>query len=177
MLEPDGSLHSGDQAIIRNDRLIIKGRIKDIIVTSTGEKISPGDLEQAIAGDPLFEQAMVVGEQRPFIAAIAVLNRSMVEDKARELGIGGKIEGVLASDQMRALALERVRKAVAHLPSYATPRKIWLTVEPWTVGAGLMTPTLKLKRQAIERAFAARNRQPLCEMTKFAGRRQARALR
>jgi len=155
VLEPEGWLHSGDQAIIRNDRLIIKGRIKDIIVTSTGEKISPGDLEQAIAGDPLFEQAMVVGEQRPFIAAIAVLNRSMVEDKARELGIGGKIEGVLASDQMRAMALERVRKAVAHLPSYATPRKIWLSVEPWTVGAGLMTPTLKLKRQAIERAFAA----------------------
>jgi hypothetical protein len=53
-----------------------------------------------------------------------------------------------------ALALERIRKAVAHLPSYATPRKVWLTVEPWTVGAGLMTPTLKLKRQAIESAFA-----------------------
>jgi long-chain acyl-CoA synthetase len=155
VLEPDGWLHSGDQANIRNGRLIIKGRIKDIIVTSTGEKIAPGDLEQAIAGDPLFEQAMVVGEQRPFIAAIAVLNRTMVEEKARELGIGGEIGEVLASDQMRALALERVRKAVAHLPSYATPRKIWLTAEPWTVGAGLMTPTLKLKRQAIERAFAA----------------------
>ena len=154
VLEPDGWLHSGDQANTRDGRLIIKGRIKDIIVTSTGEKISPCDLEQAIAGDPLFEQAMVVGEQRPFVAAIAVLNRSMVEDKARELGIGGKIEDVLASDQMRALALERIRKAVAHLPSYATPRKVWLTVEPWTVGAGLMTPTLKLKRQAIESAFA-----------------------
>jgi long-chain acyl-CoA synthetase len=155
VLEPDGWLHSGDQATIKDGRLIVKGRIKDIIVTSTGEKISPGDLEQAIAGDPLFEQAMVVGERRPFVAAIAVLNRSVVEDKARELGIGGTIEDALASDQMQALALERIRKAVAHLPSHATPRKVWLTVQPWTVGAGLMTPTLKLKRRAIETAFEA----------------------
>ncbi len=154
VLGPDGWLHSGDQAMIRDNRLVIKGRIKDIIVTSTGEKISPVDLEQAITSDPLFEQAMVVGERRPFVAAIAVLNRSMAEDAAKELGIGGNLEDALASDQMRSVALERIRKAVARLPSYATPRKVWLTVEPWTIGAGLMTPTLKLKRQAIESAFA-----------------------
>ena len=55
---------------------------------------------------------------------------------------------------MRGFALARIKRAVADLPSYATPRKVWLTVEPWTVGAGLMTPTLKLKRRAIEGAFA-----------------------
>ena len=70
----------------RDGRLVIAGRIKDIIVTSTGEKVSPADLEQAIGGDPLFEQVMVVGERRPFIAAIAVLNRPRLEDEARALG-------------------------------------------------------------------------------------------
>jgi long-chain acyl-CoA synthetase len=43
---------------------------------------------------------------------------------------------------------------VAHFPSHATPRKVVLTLEPWTVGEGLMTPTLKLKRQAIEAGMA-----------------------
>ena len=154
VLEPDGWLHSGDQAEIRDGRLIIKGRIKDIIVTSTGEKISPSDLEQAIAGDPLFEQVMVVGEQRPFIAALVVLNRARAKDEARALGVTGKLTEIMASDQLRALALRRIKRAVAHLPKYATPRKVWLTAEPWTVGAGLMTPTLKLKRRAIEGIFA-----------------------
>ena len=154
VLEPDGWLHSGDQARIQDGHLFIKGRIKDIIVTSTGEKISPADLEQAISADPLFEQVMVLGERHPFIAAIAVLNRSMLEDAARKLGFPGALNDILVSDRIRALALARTKRAVAHFPDYATPRKVWLTLDPWTVGAGLMTPTMKLKRQAIEGAFA-----------------------
>jgi long-chain acyl-CoA synthetase len=153
-LEPDGWLHTGDQARVSDGRLFIKGRIKDIIVTSTGEKVSPADIEQAICGDPLFEQAMALGEQRPFIAALAVLSRSKLEAEAKALGLVGAAEEVLASERIRALALARIKRAVAHFPDYATPRKVWLTLEPWTIAAGLMTPTLKLKRQAIEGAFA-----------------------
>ncbi len=154
-LEPDGWLHNGDQARLADGRVYIKGRIKDIIVTSTGEKVSPADLEQAIGADPLFEQTMVIGEQRPFIAAIAVLNRSRLEAEAKALGLAGAPEDALASERIRTLALARIGSAVAHFPAYATPRKVWLTLEPWTIAAGLMTPTLKLKRQAIESALAA----------------------
>jgi len=154
VLTPDGWLHSGDQARTQDGRIVIKGRIKEIIVTSTGEKIAPADLEQAIMQDPLFEQVMVLGEQRPFIAAIAVLNRAMMENEARKLGISGTLDDSLNSDRVHAWVLARIKRSVAQFPSYATPRKIWLTLEPWTVSAGLMTPTLKLKRQAIERDFA-----------------------
>ncbi len=72
--DADGWLHTGDQARIENGRITITGRIKDILVTSTGEKIAPVDLETAILADPLFEQALVVGEQRPFLTALVVLN-------------------------------------------------------------------------------------------------------
>jgi long-chain acyl-CoA synthetase len=154
VLEPDGWLHTGDQASLKDGVITIKGRIKDIIVTSTGEKISPSDLEQAITADPFFDQVMVIGEQRPFIAALAVLNRSGVEEAARDLGIEGELSEVLHSDQLRAHALAKIGRAVTQFPKYATPREVWLTIEPWTVGAALITPTLKLKRQAIESAFA-----------------------
>lgn len=153
-LEPDGWLHTGDQARLHDGRLFIKGRIKDIIVTSTGEKISPADLEQAIGADPLFEQVLVIGEQRPFLAALAVLNRAALMEEAKALGLAGSPEDLVASDRIRALALARIKRAVAHFPDYATPRKVWLTLEPWTIAAALMTPTLKLKRKGIEEALA-----------------------
>ncbi len=154
-LEPDGWLHTGDKASFKDGMITIKGRIKDIIVTSTGEKISPSDLEQAIIADPFFDQAMVIGEQRPFIAALAVVSRSAAEQAAKDLGIVGDLGEALQSDELRALALRNIGRAAAQFPKYATPRKVWLTVEPWTVGAALITPTLKPKRLAIERAFAA----------------------
>jgi len=153
-LEPDGWLHTGDQARLIDRRLFIKGRIKDIIVTSTGEKVSPADLEQAIVADPLFEQVMVIGERRPFIAALAVLSRARLAAEAGALGLAGAPEDIVGSERVRALALARISRAVAHFPAYATPRKVWLTLEPWTIAAALMTPTLKLKRKGIEEAFA-----------------------
>jgi long-chain acyl-CoA synthetase len=152
-LEPDGWLHTGDQARMQDARIFIKGRIKDIIVTSTGEKVSPADLEQAIGGDPLFEQAMALGERRPFISVVAVLNRTVLAEEAKRLGLDGAPEAVVGSEPVRALALARIKHAVAHFPDYATPRKVVLTLEPWSVAAGLMTPTLKLKRKAIEAVF------------------------
>ncbi len=153
-LEPDGWLHTGDQARLIDGRIFIKGRIKDIIVTSTGEKVSPVDIEQAIGADPLFEQAMIVGEQRPFIAALAVVNRDALVEAAKKIGLSGAPEALVAAPPMREVALNHIRRAVAHFPDYATPRRVFLTLEPWTVSAALMTPTLKLKRLQIETAFA-----------------------
>jgi long-chain acyl-CoA synthetase len=65
----------------------------------------------------------------------------------RQLARGGA-----AGAAIEESPLGRAGRAVAHFPDYATPRKVWLTLEPWTIAAALMTPTLK--RQAIEGAFA-----------------------
>jgi long-chain acyl-CoA synthetase len=149
----DGWLHTGDQAGLRDGRIHIKGRIKDIIVTSTGEKIAPADLELAIQSDPLFAQAMVIGENRPFLAALLVLDLAHWTREAAALGVETKNPD---ADAARKFALERVRKALAAFPVYAAPRAAWLTLEPWTIENGLITPTLKLKRAAIEQRFAER---------------------
>ncbi|UPJ63111.1 AMP-dependent synthetase/ligase [Bradyrhizobium sp. 191] len=149
--QADGWLHTGDQARIDNGRITITGRIKDILVTSTGEKIAPVDLETAILADPLFEQVLVIGEQRPFLAALVVLNaKAWVQEKER-LAASGK-QGAAAE---RAVLLARIAAAVKAYPSYATPRAVWWTLDPWTIAGGLLTPTLKNKRPALERRFAA----------------------
>ncbi|MGV7216388.1 AMP-dependent synthetase/ligase [Bradyrhizobium sp. UFLA05-112] len=149
--EADGWLHTGDQARIEHGRITITGRIKDILVTSTGEKIAPVDLETAILADPLFEQAFVVGEQRPFLTALVVLNAKAWEQEQRRLaGLGKQGEG-----GERAALLARIATAVKDYPAYATPRAVSWSLEPWTIAAGLLTPTLKNKRPALEHRFAA----------------------
>jgi len=144
----DGWLHTGDQAVLRDGRIHIKGRIKDIIVTSTGEKIAPGDMELAIQHDPLFAQAMVIGENRPFLCVLAVLEPN--EWRKVSAALGGSAESAAA----KRSALERIRKALSAFPAYVTPRAVWLTLEPWTIENGLITPTLKVKRPAVEARFA-----------------------
>ena len=150
----DGWLHTGDQAEIRDGRIAIKGRIKDIIVTSTGEKIAPADLELAIADDPLFAQAMVIGENRPFLAALVVLDFHQWKAAAAALGLDPRETNSLDAPTARQMALARIRKALRSFPSYATPHAVWLTLEPWTIENTLITPTLKLKRANIEGRFA-----------------------
>jgi long-chain acyl-CoA synthetase len=153
-VEPDGWLHTGDQARIEDGRITITGRIKDIIVTSTGEKIAPVDLETAIVSDPLFEQAMVLGEQRPYLAALVVLNAEEWSRERERQGIEGDGLPTSSSEPEARLLLQRIAAAVRGFPSYATPRAVWWTTEPWTIDAGLQTPTLKIKRPALEQRFA-----------------------
>ncbi|MBS0578525.1 MAG: long-chain fatty acid--CoA ligase [Proteobacteria bacterium] len=153
VLEADGWLHTGDQAVLEAGRIRIKGRLKDIIVTSTGEKIAPADLEAAILNDPLFEQAMVVGEQRPYLVALLVVSGKRWTEAGRSLGLDLKVSS-LQSETARQWALERIGRAVREFPSYARPRAVYLTSEAWSLGNGLLTPTLKPKRVAIEARFA-----------------------
>ena len=155
ILSADGWLSTGDQAEVIDGRIRILGRIKEIIVTSTGEKVPPGDLEQAIGSDPLFEQVFVVGEQRPFIACVAVVQRDEWKRLASEAGADASSPDSLKAPAVLRAALARIEKATAGFPRYAVPRAITLTLEPWTIENTYMTPTLKLKRNNLMGHFAA----------------------
>lgn len=154
MIETGGWLHTGDQARIEDGRITIIGRIKDIIVTSTGEKIAPADLETAIISDPLFEQAMVIGEQQPYLAALVVLNAD--EWQREKSKLQSDPDGATSSATQREsdFLIRRIVDAVKDFPAYATPRAVWWTSEPWTIANGLLTPTLKIKRAALEQRLA-----------------------
>lgn len=146
----NGWLRTGDQASIDDGgRVRILGRIKEIIVTSTGEKIAPADLELAIAADPLFSQVFVLGENRPFIAAVAVLGRTQWQAFAQSLGVDPVPPESLNLPAVQQAALQRMAQLAAAFPRYGVPRAVWLSLEPWTVENSLMTPTLKLKRHNL----------------------------
>ncbi len=154
ILSGDGWLGTGDQAEIVHGRIRILGRIKEIIVTSTGEKVPPGDLELAITGDALFGQAFVVGEQRPFIACVAVVQPEEWRQLARQLGLDPGDDASLAHPSVQRAALARIERQAASFPRYAVPRAVHLVREPWTIENTFMTPTLKLKRNNLSAHYA-----------------------
>ena len=154
ILSADGWLGTGDQADIVGGRIYIKGRIKEIIVTSTGEKVPPGDLELALLADPLLEQAFVVGENRPFIACVAVLKRDEWQRLAADLSLSAQDADSLNHPSVHRAVLARIEKNTASFARYAVPRAVHCTLEPWTIENTFMTPTLKLKRNNLMAFFA-----------------------
>lgn len=153
-IDPDGWLHTGDQARIADNHVFICSRLKEILVMSSGEKIPPADLEMAIIQEPLFDQVMVVGEGRPCLAALLVLNRREWEKLASSIGLEVDAVESLALPAVQTAALAGIKVALRSFPRYARVRAVYLTLEPWSIENGLITPTMKLKRSAIEQRFA-----------------------
>ena len=140
VLLPGGWLATGDQARWKDGFLYITGRIKEIIVLGNGEKVPPVDMELAIQLDPLLEQALVIGEGKPYLAALVVLN---AEQKAKL----GKVDE-------KAVAA-RVAAQLKDFPGYAQVRRVALLDEPWTIDNGLLTATMKPKRAQILERYQA----------------------
>ena len=131
-LDRDRWLHTGDVAEIVRGHIAIRGRLKDILVLSNGEKLPPQDAELAILHDGVFEQLMLVGEGRPFLTLLAV-----------------------AKDAGEKELVKRANERLAHFPRYVRVRRAIVSPEPWTVENGLLTPTLKVKRNDVLNRFAA----------------------
>jgi long-chain acyl-CoA synthetase len=126
-----GWLRTGDIAEIKDGKIYIRGRAKDILVLSNGEKLPPQDVEFAILRDPIFEQVMLVGEGRPYPVLLAV---SKETDEAK--------------------LLERANAQLKRFPGWVRVRRVIRLSEPWSVDNGLLTPTLKLKRPLLTQKLA-----------------------
>jgi len=129
-LDREGWLHTGDLAEIRDGRIFIRGRLKDVLVLSNGEKLPPQDVELAILGDGVFEQGVLIGEGRPFLTLVAVTQET---------------------DEKRLI--QRANERLKGFPGYIRVRRVVTTREPWTVENGLLTPTLKVKRERVQEKF------------------------
>lgn len=155
MIDGDGWLHTGDQARIENNHIYITGRIKDILVLSNGEKVPPGDMELAIALDPLVSQVLVFGEGRPYLSALVVLDADHWPALAQDCGLDPLARESLRHHRVTAAVLQRVKAMLKQFPGYAKVRRVSLMLEPWTVENGLLTPTLKVKRAQVLKHYQA----------------------
>ncbi len=154
VIDRDGWLHTGDKARIDNNHIYITGRIKEIIVLANGEKVPPADIEMAIANDPLFDQVLVLGEGKPYLSAIAVLNPDTWPNFAQSLGLDPKAPEALTDKRVLDAVLARIAAQMDEFPGYANIHRVTLSFDPWTVDDGLITPTLKLRRRQIMERFA-----------------------
>jgi long-chain acyl-CoA synthetase len=128
----DGWFRTGDQASIdERGNLQIVGRVKNVLVPSSGHNVAPEPLEQLLMERvPGVSQAVVIGHGRPHLVAL------------------------LAGPCERSAALGAVERVNAELPHYRRIRKVHVHPEPLTVESGLLTANQKLRRQAIEAHFA-----------------------
>ena len=150
VIDGAGWLHSGDQVRVdEHGHLYITGRIKDIIVLSNGEKVPPGDMESAIALDPLFEQVMIVGEGQAYLAVVAALNDEQWQAWCKAQRLDAARTDILKDSRVNKMLLARLSSRLRGFPGYAQVRRAHFTLEPWTVENGLLTPTLKMKRAQL----------------------------
>lgn len=149
-IDPEGWLHTGDQARLAEGRLYLTGRIKEVIVLANGEKVSPGDLETAIALDGLINQVLVIGEGRPFLTALVTLDPDQYAAlSARQEGLSGDLGRDHDSPLLAGILLERIAARLQGFPGHARIYEVGVVDQPWTIESGLMTVTLKLRRARI----------------------------
>jgi long-chain acyl-CoA synthetase len=152
MIDPDGWLHTGDLAMIGpRGHVTITGRKKEILVLSTGEKVPPADLEQALGRSPWLDQILVTGDGLPALCALGVRSEALHAALAQP-------EHPLyqaSEEEQREFVLEDLRARLRGFPGYAKLAGVALTDTPWTEDNGLLTPTLKLKRGPIVARHAA----------------------
>jgi long-chain acyl-CoA synthetase len=148
--DANGWLRTGDVAEIRDGRVYISGRLGERLALSTGEKVMASTIEAAIKQDPLFEQVCVIGDRRPCLAAAISLNVQGWDSLASRFGLDSRVPN--SRDAVK-IVLRRIGELLANLPGYAQVRGIHLVLEPWTIRQGLLTPTLKVKRAAVEEMY------------------------
>jgi long-chain acyl-CoA synthetase len=146
----DGWLNSGDIARIdEQGRITITGRLKEILVMSTGEKVPPADMEAAILHDPLFEQVMLIGDGRSYLSALVVLNSRNWESIAGQYDLDPDWRKLPGDRQLEEILLQRIAYQIREFPGYAKVYRVALAHEPWTIENQMLTPTLKLRRMAV----------------------------
>ena len=153
VITEDGWLRTGDKARIDNGSVYITGRIKDILIMSNGEKIPPVDMEQAITLEQNFEQALIVGEGKSYLSALIVLNGETWPQLAQEHGLDPLDTKSLENKKLMSTVQKTVTKALHDFPGYAKVRRVSLSLQPWTIEDGLVTPTLKIKRALVVKKF------------------------
>ena len=153
----DGWFHTGDIGQLDDEGFLkITGRKKEIIVTAGGKNVAPSGLEDTLKANAVISQAMVVGDQRPFIGALVTIDEEFFPTwKSQHGKPSGASVADLANDQdLRAevqIAVDQANKAVSHAEAI---KKFTILANDFTEAGGEITPSLKLKRNVVSKNYA-----------------------
>jgi long-chain acyl-CoA synthetase len=155
-LDADGWLHSGDIGEVDADGYLrIVDRKKELIITAGGKNISPANLESALKAQPLIGQACVIGDQRPFMSALVVLDADVAPTWAKGQGISPTSLAELADHPEVIAEIDReLETAMRSFNNAESVKKVSILHEEWLPDSEELTPTSKLKRRGIHAKYA-----------------------
>ncbi len=156
-INADGWMHTGDIGILDADGYLkIVDRKKELIITAGGKNISPANLEAAIKAIPIVGQVAVIGEARPFISALLVLDTDAAPAWAAAHDLGPLSLAELAAHPTVIAEVQRGLDAVnERFSNVERVKKFTLLGEEWLPDSDLLTPTMKLKRRGVNARYAA----------------------
>lgn len=153
----DGWFKTGDAGKIDiNGNLIITDRIKDLIKTSGGKYVAPQKLESSLINDAFIEQIAIIGEERKFISALIVPNVEIVKHFCEENGYTFKsMEESIQKPEILHKIEDNIKQKLKDFSPHEQIKKITLIAKEFTMEAGELTPTLKIKRKVIAKKYKA----------------------
>ena len=152
--DEEGFFHTGDAGYMKDGELYLTERIKDLFKTSNGKYIAPQQVESLLLVDKFIDQVAVIADQRKFVSALVVPEFRLVEDWAREhhIPFSGR-EELCANEKVQKMLMERVKILQQHLAYYEQIKRITLLPHHFSMEAGELTNTLKIRRPVINKNY------------------------
>jgi long-chain acyl-CoA synthetase len=151
VIDEDGWFHTGDIGELDDDGFLrITGRKKELIVTAAGKNVAPAPLEDRLRAHPLVSQAVVVGDDRPFVAALVTIDEDAFADWVAEIGIEARtVEEAADTAELRAAIAAAVEEANLSVSKAESIREFSILPHDFTIDAEELTPTLKVRRTVV----------------------------
>ena len=156
-IDAEGWLHTGDVGVVDADGYFrITDRMKDIIITAGGKNVTPSELENDLKFSPYITDAVVIGDKRPYLTAIIMIDQENVEKFAQDRDVPfSNYSSLTRSPEVQALIQEEIERVNKKFARVEQIKKFFLLENQLTAEDEELTPTMKLKRKLVEAKYAA----------------------
>ncbi|WP_305806694.1 AMP-binding protein, partial [Stenotrophomonas sp. YIM B06876] len=156
-IDPDGWLHTGDVGVMDEDGYLrITERMKDIIITAGGKNVTPSELENELKFSPYVTDAVVIGDARPYLSAIVMVDQENVEKYAQDHDVPfSNYASLTRTPEVQALIQGELDRVNAKFARVEQIKKFFLLDTQLSAEDEELTPTMKLKRKLVQQKYAA----------------------